>query len=133
VYGCVDVFESRFDYRIEEEEFNAESYLDFLEKVVTKKYYPRHVCYIQDNAAYHKDEDVQEWFNANQSWFHVKNLPPYCPELNATEFIWHFVRMEGVHNQYFDSKDEIKRSLKKVFSEIQRNPETIQGYMRPFL
>jgi transposase len=91
------------------------------------------VFYIQDNAPYHKDGTVWEWFKANRSWLHVKNLPPYCPELNAAEFIWNFTRIEGIHNQYFDSKDEITNSLKSVFSGIQRNPKRIQGYIQPFL
>jgi transposase len=133
VFGCIDIFEARFDYRFEEGQFEAETYLDFLEKVIAKKYYPRSVFYIQDNAPYHKDGTVWEWFKENRSWLHVKNLPPYCPELNATEFIWNFTRIEGIHNQYFDSKDEIINSLKSVFSEIKRNPKRIQGYIQPFL
>ena len=56
--------------------FNAQTYLDFLEQVA-RHYYPRHVFWIQDNAAYHKDADVWRWFGANRSWWHVTNLPPY--------------------------------------------------------
>jgi len=76
---------------------------------------------------------VWEWFKANKSWFHVKNLPPYCPELNAAENIWHHTRVKGIHNRYFDSKDEIEITLKKIFSGIQKNPNQIEGYLRPFL
>ena len=69
----------------------------------------------------------------NKEWLFVKNLPPYCPELNATECIWHYTRIKGTHNQYFDTKEEIQRKLETVFSGIQRNPKEINRYIRPFL
>lgn len=133
VFGCIDIFSSKFHYRFAEEKFNANSYLEFLEKTIAKKYFPNPVCYIQDNASYHKDGTVWEWFKENQRWLHVKNLPPYCPELNATEYIWHHTRMNGTHNRYFNSKNEIAMTLEKVFSSIKKSPKQITGYLQPFL
>ena len=101
--------------------------------MLARKFYPKQVCYIQDNASYHKHSDVWEWFAENKHWLHVKNLPPYCPELNATEYIWHHTRVAGIHNQYFDSKDQIITALEKVFQDIRKNPKQIKGYLKPFL
>jgi transposase len=100
---------------------------------LAKKYYPNKICYIQDNASYHKDKNVWEWFKENQKWIFVKNLPPYCPELNAAESIWKYTRMQGTHNQYFDSKEKIQFTLQNVFRNIQKKPKTIEGYIHPFL
>ncbi len=133
VFGCIDIMQSKFLYNFANEKFNAESYIDFLEKIIAKNYYRQKVIYIQDNAPYHKNKIVLEWFNENYKWIILKNLPAYCPELNATESIWHYTRMEGIHNQYFDSKDEIRKNLEKIFRDIQKNPEKIQGYINPFL
>ncbi len=133
VFGCIDITQSKFLYRFEEDKFNADTYIIFLEKIVAKNYYRRKIIYIQDNAPYHKNKIVWAWFKENEKWIFVKNLPPYCPELNATECIWHHTRMEGVHNHYFDSKDEIRESLQRVFKNIQKNPNKIQGYINPFL
>lgn len=66
--------------------FNANSYLKFLEQVA-KRYYRKHIFYIQDNASYHKDGDVWNWFKDHRKWIEAINLPPYSPELNATEFV----------------------------------------------
>jgi transposase len=133
VFGCIDVNNAKFIHHLEEEKFNAESYLIFLESVLAKHFYPKQVCYIQDNASYHKDSEVWQWFSENKHWLHVKNLPPYCPELNATEYIWHHTRVSGIHNQHFDSKEEIIANLEKVFHGIRNNPKQIEGYLRPFL
>jgi transposase len=76
---------------------------------------------------------VWAWFKENERWLYVKNLPPYCPELNATEYIWHHTRMQGTHNQYFHTKQKIEEMLEKIFAAIQKRPQEIQGYIRPFL
>jgi len=133
VYGCVDIQNAKFIHHFEKEKFNAETYLIFLETVIAKHFYPRQVCYIQDNASYHKDRDVWQWFSENKHWLHVKNLPPYCPELNATEYIWHHTRVSGIHNQHFDSKEKIITNLEKVFHDIKKQPQQIEGYLSSFL
>jgi transposase len=133
VYGCVEIERAKFMYQFADKKFNATTYINFLEKVLAKNFYPNPVIYIQDNASYHKDKDVWQWFSENSDWLFVKNLPPYCPELNATETIWHYTRVNGIHNQYFDSTDKIQMNLKKVFFDIKRNPKRIQGYLNPFL
>ena len=132
IFGCVDIYRPRFLYQ-RTTVFNADTYLAFLEERLARYYYPNRVYYIQDNASYHKDKDVWAWFKANRSWLEVYNLPPYSPEFNATERIWHHVRMEGTHNRYFCTKDELLNTLRSVFRSIQRRPDQIEGYLQPFL
>ena len=62
----------------------------------------------------------------------VNNLPPYCPELNATERLWHHTRITGTHNRYFVTQNELKGTLVAVFKGIQAHPEQIRGYLNPF-
>lgn len=111
--------------------FNAQTYLDYLEQIA-RHYYPQAVIYIQDNASYHKDKDVWAWFKANRSWWQVHNLPPYSPEFNATERLWHRTRVTGTHNRYFLDECELVKTLTTVFRSMQRKPEQITGYLRPF-
>ena len=106
--------------------FNAETYLDFLEQVAGH-YYPRPVFWIQDNASYHKDGHVWEWFASNRAWWTVTNLPPYSPELNATERLWHHTRITATHNRYFAHQSELNGTLTRVFRSIQRRPDQIRS------
>ncbi len=99
VFGAVEVFTARFLYRFAEV-LNAHTYLAYLEQLA-KAYFPRPTVLIQDNASYHKDQEVWLWFGDNRNWLTVHNLPPYCPELNATERLWHHARLHGTHNRYF--------------------------------
>ena len=102
VFGCVEIHSARFLYR-RDSVFNAETYLGFLEQVA-RQYYPRPVFWVQDNASYHKDANVWDWFAANRSWWTVFNLPPYSPEFNATPT--------------------------RVFRSIQRRPDQIRDTYR---
>jgi transposase len=131
IFGCVDIISAQFNYQ-RDEVFNAATYLNFLEKVA-KRYHSRHIFYIQDNASYHKDKDVWLWFHDHRKNIEVFNLPPYSPELNAVEALWHHTRMKGTHNRYFETKDEIIDTLTRVFISIQKKPDQIRGYLNPFL
>jgi len=68
-------------------------------------YYRRgqRVYLIQDNASFHK-ETWKFWSSlpntAGRS--RCSSLPPYSPDFNATERLWHYTRKESTHNRYFD-------------------------------
>jgi transposase len=131
IFGCVEINTSRFLYR-RDTVFNACTYLDFLGRIA-QRYYPRRVFYIQDNASYHKDKEVWAWFSENRHWWQVYNLPPYSPEFNAVEPLWHHTRISGTHNRYFIDEAELWNTLTRVFRSMQRRPQQIEGYLRPFL
>lgn len=132
IFGSIELFPTtRFLY-YRDEVFNAQTYLRFLQRIAGI-YHGRKVHFIQDNAPYHKDGRVWEWFKANRSWLEVHNLPPYSPELNAQEPLWKHTRQNGTHNRCFKSQEEIYETLVKVFAGMQRNPSQIEGYLQPFL
>jgi transposase len=130
IFGCVDVFSARFLYR-RDTVFNATTYLCFLDQIA-RAYHGKKVCYVQDNASYHKDGQISAWFHDNRAWLEVRNLPPYSPEFNAAEPLWHHTRKTGTHNRYFSTQDELASTLTSVFRSIQRNPNQIRGYLAPF-
>jgi transposase len=131
VFDCVNIQEALFSHHYADT-FNAIHYIDFLEKVA-RQYHRRNIIWIHDNAAYHKQNDVWQWFKDHRKRFEVFHLPPYSPEYNAVEYIWKFTRKSGTHNDYFVDKEEIIETLEEVFRDIRKNPHNISGYMKPFL
>jgi len=130
IFGSVEVFSARFLYKMTTV-FNAKTYLEYLEQIA-RNYFPKKTFLIQDNASYHKDKNVWSWFSDNRKWLTVFNLPPYCPELNAEERLWHHVRITGTHNRYFVTLEELRDSVIRVFRSMQHRPGQIQGYLNPF-
>lgn len=114
--------------------FNSTTYMVFLETMVSKMFENnRRIHYIQDGASYHKDGDVWYWFRENRKWIEVYNLPAYSPEFNAAEPLWKYTRKEGTHNKNFENKKEVENTLHSVFEKIQKSPQNIMGYLKPFL
>jgi len=124
------LYHARFLYHFQDV-FNAETYIGYLEQIL-RRYFPQKVYLIQDNASYHKDGDVWAWFSKHRKYIMVYNLPPYSPELNALERVWHHTRMYGTHNRYFATQDELRSALTSTFRSIQKNPSQITGYLRPY-
>lgn len=117
-----------------DEVFNVPTYVYFLEYMATEMFEKnKKIYYIQDNASYHKSSETWKWFKENRKWIEVYNLPPYCPELNAAEPLWKYTRQKGTHNKCFDSEEDLHRTLLEILGNIYENPETISGYMAPFL
>jgi transposase len=133
VFGAVDVFTARFHHGWDTV-FNATTYLRFLERLarVYRKSRRAKVHLVQDNASYHKDHNVWSWFTDNRKWLTVHQLPPYSPEFNAAERLWHHTRVQGTHNRYFPTVEELRQTLKTVFASMTRHPAQIRGYLQPF-
>ena len=134
IFGAVNLYDGRFAYRHQTEYFNASTYIDFLEGVLLPTYYKRghRVFLIHDNASYHKKPEVYEWLRKHRKKLEVFLLPTYSPEFNAVERIWHYTRMEATHNRYFDTPAELCTCLFNTFENIQRHPENIMAYLKPF-
>lgn len=131
IFGAINLYRTRFIYR-QDQVFNARTYILFLEQIV-RAHFPKKCHVIHDNASYHKDGEVVLWVMDHHQYLALHSLPPYSPELNATERIWHHVRVNGTHNRYFPLPEELRRTLRSVFCSIQRKPEQIQGYLAPFI
>ena len=95
-------------------------------------YRRRGAILIQDNASYHKDTGVWNWFRSNRHWLEVHQLPPYSPEFNPTERLWQYTRKNGTHNRYFATQAQLVTTLTRVFGEMQSYPELIRPSLLSF-
>lgn len=127
VFGAIAVSTLRFLYRFAES-CNARVYLKFLEYIVSK-FYPNKIFLIVDNARYHKEEQVNYWYQDNHKYIECWFLPPYSPEFNAMESIWRYIRRYGTHNRFFETKEHLKTALKNIFRKIQYHPNLIKNYI----
>jgi len=130
IFGAIELRRTRFDYR-QDTVFNAGSYLGFLEQLA-RRYRRQGAILIQDNASYHKDANVWNWFKSNRHWLEVHQLPPYSPELNPTERLWQHTRKTGTHNRFFGGVDALLATLTRVFGEMQSYPQLISAYLALF-
>ncbi len=65
-----------------------------------------------DGASWHKGERVQRFLNAHAN-IELEHLPPYHPELNPQERVWHLIRYEVTTNQYHATVDQIAQAIRE--------------------
>lgn len=134
IFGAVRLDNAGFIYLHQESYFQWETYLAFLDQVVVPAFYRRgHRIYlIQDNASYHKKQETYDWFKKHRRYLEVFQLPPYWPELNATERIWNYTRKHATHNRFFECPKDLCRTLFRTFDRVRRHPGEIENLLRPF-
>ena len=134
IYGAVRLDNAQFIYLHQQDYFQWETYLAFLDQVLVPSFYRRNhrVYLIQDNASYHKKKETYDWFGKHRRYLQVFQLPPYWPELNATERIWHYTRQHATHNRFFEKPKQLCQALFRTFRQVQRHPDEIAGLMLPF-
>jgi transposase len=134
IFGAVRLDNARFIYLHQEEYFQWETYLAFLDQVLVPFFYRRRrrVYLIQDNASYHTKQEVQEWFQSNQRYLKVFQIPRYWPELNAQERIWKYTRKHVTHNRFYERPRDLCKALFRRFDYVRQHPEAIAGLLRPF-
>jgi len=134
IFGAVRLDTAQFIYLHPQDYFQWKTYVAFLDQVLVPAFYRRghRVFLIQDNASYHKKQETYEWFAQNRRYVEVFQLPPYSPELNATERIWNYTRKHATHNRYFEEPAHLCRALFRTFRQVQRHPEEIANLMQPF-
>jgi len=134
IFGAVRLDNANFVYLHQEDYFQWETYLAFLEQVAVPAFYRRcHRIYlIQDNASYHKKQETHNWFKANRRYVEVFQLPPYWPELNATERIWNYTRKHVTHNRFFERPQDLCNALFHNFDYVRHHPQEIESLLYPF-
>jgi transposase len=90
---------------------NTEGFLAFLNYLCHRVRKTKLYLYV-DGAPWHKGEGVQQFLNTH-STVELEYLPPYHPELNAQERVWHLIRYEVTTNQYHATVDLIEHAIRK--------------------
>jgi transposase len=131
-FGAVSIESSpRWHFRFAEV-FNALTFLVFL-KGLLRCYPGRKVFLILDNVRYHWAQAVQDWVKENSDRIELHFLPPYSPELNASEYVWRTTRRKATHNCHFPTKDSLRKRLFRRFNRFQGNPACLRGTVKSFL
>jgi len=108
-------------YVEENEEFNAEVFLKFLER--TLELYPSgKVVMVLDNSKVHHAKLLQEFLKNNQR-ISLMFLPPYSPNLNIIEGLWKWLKDTSVNNVFFSKPYQIKVAVRKFITWVNTVPE----------
>ena len=80
----------------------------------------RHVIMVLDGASSHKAKALL--IPDNVSLIH---LPPYSPELNPVEILWHELREKQCSNRVFDTLDAVQRAVEQGLARFAENRSAV--------
>ena len=74
------------------ETLNAQTTMKLFDKIQEAYPYKKKIHLIIDNARYYKNRELQAYLRKRRCRIKIHFLPPYSPNLNLIERLWHFLK-----------------------------------------
>jgi transposase len=104
----------------EDEQYNAEAFLSFLEQVLAA--YPiGKIVMILDNARIHHAKLLENFLKKNQR-LELIFLPPYSPELNLVEGLWKWLKSDVINKVFYHTTAQIRDNVTTFMDRIMAEP-----------
>lgn len=108
ICGAIDLICNKLHIQ-EDKTLNAESTINFLNKI--ERAYPTHskIHLFCDNASYYKNKAVIAFLEKSKIKIHF--LPPYSPNLNPIERLWKWMKERVMYNAYYENFESFKSAI----------------------
>jgi putative transposase len=103
-------------------ELNAAVINPFLEQFARELPAGVHAVPIWDGAGYHTSKDLVVPSNVS-----LIQLPPYSPELNPVENLWHYLRSHHWSNRVSDGHDELESEAIRSSDVVCQDAENLKS------
>jgi transposase len=119
-FGAADPQSGRTHYRIENDSINQESTLRFIKQLV--RYYQKHypgipLVIVLDKHPGHTSGLVEDFVKEHEHVI-LENTPTQSPDLNPQEHIWDWLEERMIKNDFFETKDALKKAIRHFFCYI---------------
>jgi transposase len=98
IFGAINLMDSTICYTLAEKR-TSDSFIAWLERLMTVTYPTQNVCVVLDNASFHRSAISQAAADLFAPRLKLVFLPPHSPELNPIEPYWSHLkrRVAGNH------------------------------------
>jgi len=105
--------------------FNATLFLSLLKSFMKNR---KKVFMVLDGHPAHKAKMIKEYVKSLQGDLELHFLPGYAPELNPDEFVWNYLKNEGVAKKPLKKNESLKKRVRKDLAAIQRRPALVRSF-----
>lgn len=88
------------------------------------------VCLVVDGHPVHKAKAVQQLIAQLQGRLELHFLPPYAPDLNPDEFVWSYMKNNGVSKKPLKQNESLRGRVEEDLAKIQGNKKLITSFFR---
>lgn len=109
-----------------EGKLNAESFVLFLENFMKGR--QGKVFLIVDGHPSHTAKVVQRYLDSLGHRLELHRLPAYAPDLNPDEFVWSYMKKNGVSKKPLKKNEALRTRVEEDLLKIQADPELIRSF-----
>jgi transposase len=92
------------------------------------RHIPGKLLIIWDGARIHRCNAVKEFLVAGAAArVHLERLPPYAPDLNPDEGIWHYLKQVELRNIICQDVEELRYELRLATARLRHKAHVIPG------
>jgi len=112
INGAINLKTKQVIY-VEDERINSQTMIALL-KLILKEQKEGKIYIILDNARYYHSQLVKDFLSENDR-ICLKFLPPYSPNLNIIERLWHILKKEVVYNKFYPKFQDFSKAINNFF------------------
>lgn len=100
------------------ETLNAQTTMELFDRVQAAYPDKKRIHLIIDNARYYKNKELQTYLRKRKCRIKVRFLPPYSPNLNLIERLWHFLKKYIIGPKRRQSFKEFEADVRHFFDHF---------------
>jgi len=115
-----------FWYKVYSGRFNAGRFKNFLESFLKRR--KGKVFLVTDGHPSHKAKIVFDYIKSLKGRLEIHFLPGYAPELNPDEFVWNYLKNEGVSKKPLKKNESLRKRVTVDLAKIKRRPRLVRSF-----
>jgi len=105
---------------------NAESFVAFLRNFVESQ--TGRLFLVVDGHPAHKANVVKNYIQSLKGRLELHFLPPYAPDLNPDEFVWSYMKNNGVSKKPLKKNESLQSRIDQDINGIKGNPTLVKSF-----
>ena len=105
---------------------DAESFVQFLKDFMKSQ--RGKVFLVLDGLAIHKAKTVMGYVDSLKGRLELHALPPYCPDLNPDEFVWSYMKNNGVSKKPLKQNESLRKRIEEDRVAIYGNDDLVRSF-----
>jgi transposase len=108
------------------ERLTAQLFVRFLREFLRGRTVP--VYLVLDGHPAHKANAVKDLVNELTGKLELHFLPPYAPDLNPDEFVWAFMKSNGVSKKPLQRNESLKERVVQDLAKLKKNRHLVKSF-----
>lgn len=117
-----------FWYHLYAGKFNSDKFIECLNDFMKHRKKP--VFMIMDGHPVHKSKKVREFVASLNGRLSIYLLPPYAPDLNPDELVWHQMRHLGTSKKPLKQGEALKQRAENDLLSIKNNKSLLKSFFQ---